>query len=372
MGTFQSNATAEDRNYNWEPLLMNKAAVVIWQIGIPLVVIIGTFGNIMIILIQGRVTDGHSSSMPVYFLSLAVSDMLSLWLNPLIWWMNALGFKLNASHDVLCKVRVYLAYLTGHTSAWILVAMTFQRSASILWPHRVNVLCNRHLATMVTCALFGFLALFNAHILYGQTMVTSDNETVAQCFFTFVNDEYKTFFNIVWGWIDTSVCAILPFVCLLLGNIVLVRTVGQSQTKAREHLAAGQSYQLNVRQRKVSSMTVTLISISVEFVFLTGPNSVYLMFIETFSRGADKDIGIAAANELALALTSILWFSNNAINFYIYCLTGTKCRKEFARLIPCCLKHRQFRSDCMSSQLSVIATEIHSSKKENNSRVFLE
>ena len=29
-------------------------------------------------------------------------------------------------------------------SAWLLVALTAQRAASVVWPHRVNVICTRH------------------------------------------------------------------------------------------------------------------------------------------------------------------------------------------------------------------------------------
>ena len=39
-------------------------------------------------------------------------------------------------HDVLCKVIYCLMYVITSTSSWILVAMTLQRAASIVWPHR--------------------------------------------------------------------------------------------------------------------------------------------------------------------------------------------------------------------------------------------
>lgn len=312
---------------------MYQAAILIWQIGIPILFVAGTFGNVMIILIHTRQPRGRDLSMPVFFVALAASDLLSLWYDPLFWWLEAVGVKMDESYIVLCKLRVFLAYTTGHTSAWILVAMTFQRAGSILWPQRVNFLCSRRFATTLMCFLFAFLAFANAHILYGHTFTMAINGTDGECFFTFVDQGYESFFNNVWGWVDTSMCSSIPFSLLLLSNTILVKTVGQSVQNARQRLVTGQANQLNSRVKKVSSMTVTLISISVEFLFLTGPVSVYHLFIDTFSRGADEDINVAAANELALSVSCILWSANNAINFYIYCLTGTRYRKEFLRLI---------------------------------------
>ena len=57
----------------------------------------------------------------------------------------------------------------------------------------------------------------------------------------------------------------LPFACLLASKTVLVRKVGQSLREARDSLAEGRSDPFASRDKKLSSMTITLIATSVAF-----------------------------------------------------------------------------------------------------------
>lgn len=312
-----------------EPLY--QASVWLWKIGFPVILAAGTFGNVMVIVMHRRLAATQDSSISVYFTALAVSDLLSLWFDPVFWCLQAFGFTV--VNDGVCKVRVFLAYLTGHTSAAILVAMTFQRAASILWPHRVNDMCNHGTARVVTCLVYLLLVVLNAHILFGHRMEPTDTQPEAVCFYGYVASDYEIFFRHVWGWIDTLLCAILPFFLLLASNAVLIHKVAQSLRRARSKLSAGSADQFGSREKAVVSMTITLISISVAFFVLVLPVSVYLMLEETFSQGAEEDVSVKAANELVMAMGSILWHTSNAINFYVYCLTGVKYREEFMNLV---------------------------------------
>ena len=76
----------------------------------------------------------------------------------------------------------------------------------------------------------------------------------------------------------------LPFACLLVTNTVLVRKVGQSLREARDSLAEGRSDPFASRDKKMSSMTVTLIATSVAFLLLTAPVIVYMIWRGNFDR----------------------------------------------------------------------------------------
>ncbi|PVD18925.1 hypothetical protein C0Q70_21484 [Pomacea canaliculata] len=211
-----------------EPLY--QASVWLWKIGFPVILAAGTFGNVMVIVMHRRLAATQDSSISVYFTALAVSDLLSLWFDPVFWCLQAFGFTV--VNDGVCKVRVFLAYLTGHTSAAILVAMTFQRAASILWPHRVNDMCNHGTARVVTCLVYLLLVVLNAHILFGHRMEPTDTQPEAVCFYGYVASDYEIFFRHVWGWIDTLLCAILPFFLLLASNAVPHPQSGPVATKS--------------------------------------------------------------------------------------------------------------------------------------------
>lgn len=309
---------------------LRLASLLIWRIGVPVTMVSGTFGNIMIVLIQRRLTDGSGSGMSVYFLALALSDLVALWCDPIFWFLNS--FDIFLYSNWLCKARVFLAYFNAHFSAAILVTMTFQRAASILWPLKANVHCNGKFARSAMSTLFVLFVLLNSHILYGHTVHPSPGNGTAECFFSYVSNDYEMFFDDDYGWVDTFFSSLLPFCLLAAANCVLVWKVSQSLIQAKRRLISEHSFHLRSRQKKSSSMTVTLIAVSIAFVVFTLPSAVYVNYAKQFSHGQDSDEDIAAANELMLSLSFVMLFCNKAVNFYVYCLTGSKYRAEFARM----------------------------------------
>lgn len=59
----------------------------------------------------------------------------------------------------------------------------------------------------------------------------------------------------------------------------------------------------------------------------------YFIFRDRLSAGADSDPDVADAHDLAYAVLHLLWKGNNAVTFYLYCLTGSKYRDKFLKLI---------------------------------------
>ncbi|XP_025105719.1 uncharacterized protein LOC112571122 [Pomacea canaliculata] len=218
-------------------------------------------------------------------------------------------------------------------SASILVTMTAQKATSILWPHKVKVVFSARFAKTLMSGVLAFFIVLNSHLLYGMTLTLPLNATTPKCFDMYIGSDYGHFFYNVWGWVDTVFCSLAPVVLLLVSNSVLIWKVGQSLQEARKRFSAGNTDQLRAREKKTSSMTVTLIAISVTFLLLTSPFSVYLIFRERFFDSADKEQYIADANDLTYAVLHFLWIGNNAATFYLYCLTGAKYREKFVSVV---------------------------------------
>ena len=188
---------------------------------------------------------------------------------------------------------------------------------------------------MVVVFIVSFCALTSAHLLYGHSLQPTEDSQIADCFLSFVSDEYRMFFRLDWVWVDMAVAVFLPFACLLVTNTVLVRKVGQSLREARDSLAEGRSDPFASRDKKLSSMTITLIATSVAFLVLTSPIAVYMIWDGTLPYDALRDVRFFAASELALSVSLMVWYTNLGINFYLYCLTGARYRAEFLKLFGC-------------------------------------
>ena len=318
-----------------------RAAVWINKVVLVVILVLGFFGNTMTLVLQRRMGRGGGSGMSVFISSLAVSDSAMLLVLGMSMYFYTFGIFVMDYHDVLCKVIYWLMYVIASTSSWILVAMTLQRAASIVWPHRITREWTARKAKITVLVIVVMFMIVNCHILYGRRLQSlSSGQTV--CFF--VSEEYEHFFDHVWPVVDIVLSSLVPFVLLISANVVLVKRVRQAMKEARQALAGGSTDQVKVRQQKTSRMTLTLVCVSVAFLVLTSPVCVLYLMRRAFNPAISMDINETAKSYLAEYIGNTLWLANNAINFYIYVMTGSRYRAAMASVCGCDVANRQVTS----------------------------
>ncbi|KAL8603338.1 hypothetical protein ACOMHN_039701 [Nucella lapillus] len=305
-------------------------AIYLWNFLAPLILLLGTFGNVIAIVIMRRTTS-EDSTVDVYLLGMAVMDLIFLYtltLKQLVGY--TFGYRIDASHSVVCKVSVWLYTASGTISCWYLVCLTLHRAMSVVWPHRVSVICTRRTVLRLVVSIAVFFALVYSHALVGMDRVY--NKTVHKCMVKSV--EYMNFLN-VFIYVELCLYCLFPFACLVSGNIVLVWKLAASVKKARGGLTQTTSQQTLTREKNANSVTLTVIVVSLTFLVLTLPTSVN--FIQTFLPLTVHTLSVSEYAELFFVATvrSLLGHSNAAINFYLYCLTGRRFREEFFKIVSC-------------------------------------
>nr|KAG5700733.1 hypothetical protein BaRGS_029098 [Batillaria attramentaria] len=260
------------------------------------------------------------SAMPVFLTALAVSDMSLLYTGLLRRWiMNMFDLDIRALNYVVCKVHTWLVYATVIVSAWLLTFMTVERALSVWVPYRVSLLCTRRKACVIIAAVVLSSLGVNAHFLYGMDILSDVNGTYRECGAR--DEEYLYFFDAVWSWVDLTLSSLIPFTVLIIGNGLILWKVSRSARKART-LTAGCPEGVLQRKKKVSSMTVTLIALSVIFLLTTSPICVYNIVENFVEEALLDDPGGTAKLNLAWAVVNILMYTNSTVNFYLYCLSG--------------------------------------------------
>lgn len=331
MNTSSTDARTNSSLFPLASYPLFRAAVWIYRIIVVVIFVLGVFGNTMTIILQRRIGRGSNSGMSVFISSLAVSDSAVLVFLGTSLYLYSFEIDITNFHEVFCRTVYWSMYVLGMTSSWILVAMTLQRAASILWPLRVNSAWTARRAQTTVLVIVVISTLLNFHIMYGHSLQSLSSGKLL-CFF--VSEEYGEFFDTVWPSIDISLSSFLPFFLLITSNIVLINRVKQSMREARQTLAAGSTDQIKIRQQKTSSMTLTLVCVSVAFLLLTSPLCV-LSVIQNTGVHASRNMVEAseiAANYFFEAIGNLLALANNAINFYIYILTGSRYRAALASL----------------------------------------
>ena len=362
-----TTSTDEDAPFSW----FFDLFAVFWQIVAPLILVSGFFGNVMIIAICRRADV--MSSLSVYFITLAGSDLLSLSVNTFSQWAYyAFDVDLMSLHSLACKLVGWLIYVSGVLSAWTLVAMTAQRAVCVLWPHRAHVLCSARNSRAIALSMMLFIAVLHCHLLYGldivifiqntretnENGVTFNDSTLStnSTVLTFNNvtknigvcvvvKEYVGFFFSVWSWFDLLIFSVLPWLCLVVSNSVLLWTLNVSIRQAQHSLGSAHTDGVSGRKKQASSMTVTLFTVSMAFIVLILPMScVQLLGFYHYMAGSLDYYHQSKVIAYCYVFAMALWQSNSAVNFYLYCLTGSKFRTELKRMFICAAARSKTRA----------------------------
>ncbi|KAL8617057.1 hypothetical protein ACOMHN_014228 [Nucella lapillus] len=79
-----------------------------------------------------------------------------------------------------------------------------------------------------------------------------------------------------------------------------------------------------------------VLALSFTFLVLTLPlYAFYGVWFENEGKFLLKSPEVLANMKLISTVTYLMWFTNSAINFVLYCLTGSKYRQEFVNWILC-------------------------------------
>ena len=296
----------------------------------PFLVLFGTFGNVMIIAIHK--SRALTSSMSVFFLNLAASDLVFIYVTCFRSWIKfTFEFNISVKHDALCKLDVFIMYVSGVLSAWTLVAKTAQRSVCVLFPHRANVLCTVGKSKVIVVSMILFLAVIHTHLLYGLHVGMQDGRKT--CGF---HTDYTPFFQEIWSWVDMLIFSLLPWLCLAVSNSLLVWKLIFSLREAKLSLGSGQADRINDRKKKATSISITLIAVSTAFLLLTFPMSFYQIINFMFwMHGSLRTLRSLRVFYYIHQISLPLWYANSCINFYVYCLTGSKFRREDKQILRC-------------------------------------
>ncbi|KAL8621553.1 hypothetical protein ACOMHN_026225 [Nucella lapillus] len=300
----------------------------LWYTVPPALLLLGTFGNVMtVVVMRGMAASKSTACLYFYFTALAVSDQCTLATSLTFYWVD-MGFSWPPSFfrfDILCSVPKFLWNVSGVFSAWVLVAMTYQRVTSVVAPIRVGVLCTVKRGKVIVGVI-----VMAACAVHGQFLLTwaywPDHR---KCQY---REEYMRFAEL-FEWLDLVFASMLPFLLLVAGNSVLIGQVIQARQLSSKLRGSVEQPVPSGRDR-VNSMTRTLIVTSAVFLVLTLPVCIFDVCVQmTYHNISDEEV--SAMIKLIRTIVTILWFSASASNFYLYVLSGNKFREETGRYLCC-------------------------------------
>ena len=149
---------------------------------------------------------------------------------------------------------------------------------------------------------------------------------------------------------------LLPWLCLGISNSLLVWKLKISVREAEVSLGSDQADKINDRKKKATSITVTLVAVSSAFLILTFPMSfMQILNFVHWLNGTLYTMNKSYAHYYTGEISYPLWYANSCINFYVYCLTGAKFRRE-AKQILNCIFHENMKLSGTNTAVSTLSS----------------
>ena len=318
----------------------------------PLVLLVGTFGNLFSFFILRQSMNKISTYF--YLAILALTDILVLFIGLLRLWIGEItGFDIRDGSDVICKGVITLGYIFSDFSVWLIVAVTTERYIAVCFPLKASFMCDVKQSRITTAVLFLFTIFLNCHFLWTVEVSREPNHNstsmTSHCQAT---PDFRYLLDVVWPWVDAAIYSLVPSVVMTILNILIIRQVIRARhlrmtlqsgkttctclqtNRNRKRCKCDKSRTPNESSLKLTSM---LLVVSFSFILTTSPNNVGVIvktcMIDITHQGA-------AQLYLAVTVTEMLMYLNHSINFFLYCATGGRFRRSIKRIV-CRLKNRR-------------------------------
>ena len=248
------------------------------------------------------------------------------------------GIDILGNPSLTCVVFLVPYFGSSMSSTWLILVMTFERFYSIIRPHKAASFNTVKKAKITIVSIFVFFTLFNTPHSFLSEM--------------------DSLICVAWGkrshalgqfyfYISMIMAFILPFALLLAMNCVIIHTlkrrsnlnISQSRPKLQ-----GQDYDQGQPQKSRNpdnQITVTLLVVTFSFLALTTPAYSHLLYLVVVGMGSTPK-GFATFY-LFYHLGEKSFYTNYAINFFLYVISGKKFRTDLVNLFRC---RKENRNDC--------------------------
>ena len=327
----------------------------------PILVPIGLVGNTLSFLVMIK-PNNRKVSTCIYMVAISINDNLIMCFVLHNWLLRAIGFEW---YLVQCKTVSWLTASVLQNSRYQVVAMTIDKYVAIKWPHKAATYSTPRNAKFILIGVLIFTLIYNVVHIFLSSMIGGRCRAYAVG---------GTILKVL-TWINFFTNGIIPILMLVYMNYTIVQTIRNSgklfgSTTNMKHASKG----LETRQRKMKSaeneLTIMLLLVATLFIILQIPS--YLRYI--YMAFVTQDTPTKSVSSILLSFISYaLLVTNNGINFFLYCISGKKFRKDLMELLCCHLKafvkkgHVESQSDkvfTVSASQNTLNTTIQSDHKD--------
>ena len=300
------------------PQLMSASLLKAWIYIPPVILVVGTVGNMLILF---TLTRRHlkKSSFTTYLTALAITDTVNLYVWTVNEWLfNAFGLDLNGQSRFVCKTTLFAMIGFGYTSAWLVAALAVERAFCTFAPHLVRSVCRPKTGCIVTGIIACISVALGSHTIFGIDLIYYEDNNMTLCGFT--DDGYEVFMMYYYTWIDFMAASFLPATIIIVANVATVTKVVRTRSPVTTS-----TLDVN-RNKRIQHMRTVTILVSIAFTLLTVPSTLY-QILKIYVFDVEHPFFTSSATEsIVYIVVYNMYFLNYGINFFLYIVSGERFR----------------------------------------------
>ena len=200
--------------------------------------------------------------------------------------------------------------------------MTFDKFFAIKFPHKSASFNTPRRAKIVVIIIVVFSIIFNLPQFYVTVLVNGICIPYA----------HQGIWNQIFMFVSFVFNAVGIFGALIIMNGFIISAV-RGQKKLLQNMGDGNKVSSSEAKHQRSTerqITIMLLLVSFVYLILIGPGFIHFMYFLIFPPESDP---FTYANfTLSYNINQKLFFTNNSINFFLYCISGQKFRNDLLSL----------------------------------------
>lgn len=287
---------------------------------VPVLVIVGTIGNILILLTV-RQRNMSNWSICYYLAAYAVVNIIILVpMSGWEWLCSVTGMKyVTMVSDWTCKLWQFVMGVTIYSGIWFMFAMVVDQYIVIWLPHKAQSMCTIFMAKFATVIIIIGLIVVSIHAIWTYELFPNG------CFVSTAPNDILTS---VWPWVSLSCYCIIPLILIIIFIVVVIYGSFKKNTWKK----SSSNYQVPI---DITFMTVAL---SIFFVLFVTPATVLNIIQRNLPNAWLHDPEVYKVIEVALVIGDLLTFLNPTFAFFICLSFSSTFRSELQERIRslCC------------------------------------
>ena len=209
-----------------------------------------------------------------------------------------------------CKLYYFLFHFFAHYSSVLLIIMSVEKFIVLYFPLKAKVVCTLRTARLA-CLISALIVIaFDVQFLFTVELQIIDS--LQRCVYS----------NVEYGFVFEKIKSIIysygPFIFMVISSIAIASRFIYLKRNMENGL---ESTNIAVNKSAIRG-TSTLLLLSITFIILTGPVSIYPAITN-------------ASNPIAMTVFILVQYLNHAINAVLYCIVGSRFRTELLKTIKC-------------------------------------